>query len=183
LESFGPDENVLFRLKVVETEDRAGRIAAMASGIRPTEPTESPQSSLLPVTVEPLDGVVYRVDFPDNDLPRLVLSKHLNEVCDQGIKAIAKTPQFVALVYPEVMRQILTKILVIDGMTDDDDEESTSAAKWKRFAKLRNPEPIPAQEDGSDPGPVLDWIDQVVSKVAEEWHISQRFQQAVREDL
>src|SRR5262245_29501369 len=60
LVTFGPDENVLFRVKVVEADGAGGRIIAMATGIRPAGPTDRPQASLLPVSVAKLDGVVYK---------------------------------------------------------------------------------------------------------------------------
>jgi len=177
LATFGADENVLFRVKVVETGGTQGRIIAMASRIRPAEPAERSQASLLPVSVGRLDGVVYSVDFPEDGPPTLVLNEELDGALPQGIKAIARTPLFVSLVLPEVVRQILTRILVVEGDTDDDEDDSSPAAKWKRFAKQRNPEPIPQLDEDGDAGPVLDWIDVTVGRVAQDLHVQQRFRQ------
>jgi len=181
LESFGPDENVLFRLKVVNVEDKAGRIIAMAKGIRPTEPKESHQQSLLAVSVEPLDDVVYKVDFPDGETPTLVLNEALDTVTEQGIKAMATDPLFVSLVYPEVVRQILTRILVIECDTDDEDDGETWETKWKGFARSLNPEPIPEPDNGSGSDLVLEWIEAAVSQISRNMNILDRFKQGVAE--
>lgn len=177
LATFGADENVLFRVKVVETDVTRGRIIAMATRIRPAGPGETQQASLLPVSVAKLEGVVYRVDFPDDGPPTLVLNEELEAGLPQGIKAIARTPMFVSLVLPEVVRQILTRILVVDCHTDDDDDDSSHAAKWKRFARVRNREPIPQLDDGDEPGPLLDWIDVAVARIAQDLRTLQRFRQ------
>lgn len=181
LETFHKDESLLFRVKVVDANDHAGRIIASASGIRPATPDESHQSSLLPVSVEPLDDVVYRVDFPDDGPPTLRLNEALDTSLEGGIKAVVRTPLFVALVLPEVVRQVLTRILVVEGQDTDDDDSSSSCAKWRRYARILNPDPMPELGEEDDTGPLLEWIDVAVSKVGRDVGAIQRFQQAVAE--
>jgi hypothetical protein len=178
LTSFRRDENVLFRLKVVDSEAHEGRIIAMASGIRPVAPQEARQSSLLPVSVKPLDDLVFLVDFEEDGPPTLVLNERL-DVMEQGIKAAARNAVFIALVLPEAVRQILTRILVIEDDTGEDEDALSWSAKWKRFARSLNPEPIPELEDDQDPDRVLDWIDVVVSRIGRNLNVIQKFEQGM----
>ena len=183
LEQFRAGESVLFRVKVVVTGEQNGRIAAMATRITPRGPAISAQSSLLPVIVEPLEGVVFRVNFSD-DGPSLILNKALDDIIDNGIKGAAHSSFFIAVVYPEVVRQILTRILVIERL-EEDEEEGENAGRWHtawlRYAQslvgVARPE---SGDEGDNDEDLLEWIDAVTARFAARLHVLQKFEEAMK---
>ena len=190
LELFTPDERVMFRLKVVDSRGDSGMILAMADKIQPASTEALNQSSLLHVCVRPLDGVVFKVEIHDDDFPTLVLNSGLDGACAEGIKAYSKNPIFRALVFPEVVRQILTRYLVIDCISGDaaeaDDDGEGHAAdqpshKWIRFARSHNPDAIPGVASGDDCTPIIDWIDRTVGLIGQRHATDKLFEMAVGE--
>jgi hypothetical protein len=177
LNQFSPDEVISFRLKVVRA---TGVIIALADGIKLVASEEGQNHSLLPVSVEPLDGQVYRVDFPEGEQPTLVLNEILDSATEQGIKAFARSAMFVSLVFPAVVKEILTRILFVDGSFEHDDREEGGAewvVKWIRFARALNPEPIPSADDGERE--MMAWIEAVVSEFGRRQNVVQRCEQAL----
>jgi len=134
LETFTAAEaiDLLFRIKIVDVTDHHGRLVAIASSVRPVGPTDVKHASRLSVQVQPLDDVVYKIDYPDeNALPVLVLNESLDSNLEQGMKSIAKgNPIFVSLVYPGAVREIQTRILVVDALSPD---EGHWVNRWIRF--------------------------------------------------
>lgn len=94
----------------------------------------------------------------------------------QGVKAIARTPLFVSLVYPEVLRQILTRLFVIDRRDPSDaGEERGWVESWYNLASALNPDPMPAL-DREDVEARLGWIDAAVSRFARNSGALDRFE-------
>ena len=59
-------------------------------------------------------------------------------------KELARSPYFITLVYPEVLRRILLKVLVEDNWSEEDDD-SDWGSDWIRFARnLGGLHPVPA---------------------------------------
>lgn len=177
LSSFTDKDNIQFRVKVVDTD--SGRILAMQSQIRPAGKGESRSRSLLPVEVRPLDNLVYSVDFPEDSPPVLVLNEKLDSVSDEGIKALANRPIFVALALPQVVREILLRLMVIDPITDDFDDTSDCEQwqkGWLALARTWNESPLPGRVE-EDPEPMLQWIDEAVDGMAHGIGVLQQFQQ------
>lgn len=191
LELFTPDERVMFRLKVVDSRGDSGVILAMADKIQPASTEPLNQGSLLYVCVRPLDGVVFKVEIEDGDFPTLVLNSNLDGACAEGIKAYSKGPIFRSLVFPDVVRQILTRYLVIDrisgdvangdGEDGDREEEDQPAQKWIRFAKSHNPDSVPSVTGGDDCSPIIDWIDRTVGLIGQRNATDKLFEMAVGE--
>lgn len=181
LETFRADDALLFRVMVVDTSLKPGRLVAIAKSIRPTGPNEIHITSLLAVHVDSLDNVVYKLKFPEDDLPLLILNEELDLTFDQGIKAIARGhPLFVSLVYPSVVRDILSRILLVERREAETDDEPSWVGKWIRFAKSKNPEPVPhVDEESDDPEPLVDWIETVVEEVGRELKVVRRFQNGI----
>jgi hypothetical protein len=172
LEGLDPDALVLFRVKVV---DKKGRILAVADRIIPrrTEEEETDRQSLLPVDFVDLGQSVWRLDL-EGDLPILQLNKRI-----ENIREIARSDTFfLTLVYPEVVRQILYKIVVEEDFTDADaDGEEEWMSGWLKFAiqmlgrkhlpPLGQSEPIKQEK--------LKWIDDVVNAFCSDNSVLERF--------
>lgn len=142
--------SVRFRIRVV---DPSHRILAVAEDIRVTErePGDGSESPLLPVDFIPLDQLSWRVYF-DVDTPVLQLNNSI-----AGIEKLARDDSlFFALVYPAAVREILTRVLVIEAH-DSSEETSEWWDLWLRWASRYTSSPVPAD---SEDAPL--WIDEVV---------------------
>lgn len=146
--------SIRFRIKVVGTTEQPHRIVAVADDIRVTEnaPHEGTQIPLLPVQFSPTLGQqAWRVAF-EADTPVLELNNQID-----GIQKLAKEDGlFFALVYPAAIREILTRILVIErhGAFDEADEWWSL---WLHWASRYAPDPRPEEPDDA-----ARWIDGVV---------------------
>lgn len=175
LEGLDSDALVLFRVKVV---DKKGRILAVADRIVPrrTEEEQADRQSLLPVDFVDLGQSIWRLDL-EGDLPILQLNKGI-----ENIREIARYDSFfLSLVYPEVVRQILYKIVVEEDFTDaDTDGEDEWMSGWlnfaiemlgsKRLPPLGQSEPIKQEK--------LKWIDDVVEAFCSNNRVLEKFVKA-----
>ncbi len=145
--------SVRFRIKVVQAETR--RILAIADDVRVGEqpPAEGARTPLLPVQFSgSLDQQPWRISF-EADTPVLELNNRID-----GIEKLATgEPLFFALVYPAAVREILTRILLIDQQADADDDEAWSS-QWLRWAARYTSAAPPASEEDAP-----QWIDDVVA--------------------
>ena len=92
----------------------------------------------------------------------------------QDITVMAREADFVALVYPAVIRQILSHLLFgseCDSVEPDHD--------WFQFARLLAGRPPPAKDDDRAEEDFLqeseEWIDAVITAFCEQQHASENF--------
>ena len=152
-----------FRVLVVAV-DGSGRLLGHAPNLRP----EMPLDSLLPLEErDDLGEEVWRVDFgEEGENPVLLANSSIPGISE----TVRRDPAFRALVMPEVFRTILTRMVLVDRASPDDDEDPW--ADWFGIARaylpdaerpylggLRNVEPV-------DDRDARDWIDQVVREMA-----------------
>jgi len=172
LEGLDPEALVRFRVKIV---DKKGRILAIADRItRRTEEEPTDKICLLPVDFVDLGQSVWRLDV-DSDWPSLQLNK-----CVENIREIARSDNcFLTLVYPEIVRQVLYKIVVEEDHTDpytDDDWMS----QWLRFViDLSEDKQLPPS-GYSDPVKLekLKWIDDAVNAFSSNNNVLEKFIQS-----
>ena len=130
LEDQDPRALIMFRVKVVEPGAR-GRILAGADRIVPHRTDEKPSDkvSILPVDFVDLGRCLWRLDL-ESDPPILQLNSTVEE-----IKDVARSdPHFMALVYPEVVRQVLSRIVVEEDYLDFDADPDDWQSQWLTFA-------------------------------------------------
>jgi hypothetical protein len=140
-----PTDRLLYRIKVVDASSGSGLVLGFADKIRP-ETLDKPagRTSLLPVDFNDLGNRIWKLDFREEGP---VLSVNHAERIEQ-IREIVQSPWFRAVVYPEIVRQIVNRLL-----TDKDislDEPSGWAENWLRFFRevlLYNIDSIPDTDD------------------------------------
>lgn len=167
LGEFDSADEIRFRVKVTQAHDEHILLAA-ADRIPLAKPEDdADQESLLEVWGEDLGDELWRVDIDDE--PRLLV----NKTAAPDWRQLARSPVFFALVYPAVLRQVLTNVLA--GGHRDTDDETEWRSKWLRFASLlpgMDPQP-PDKQDGVEAA--LRWAEEAVEAFARRQGLKEKF--------
>lgn len=129
LDEFDSLDGVRFRVKVTEGLGTHGKLLAAADKIAPVKPEagEAKKLCLLSVKSEEMD-CVWRLDF-SSGYPILLISTKV------GSKdALTRSPEFIALVYPAVLGEILDEIR--DTHNEWQEEEDCWQRQWLTFVDL-----------------------------------------------
>jgi hypothetical protein len=169
-----PTASPLFRVKVVQRHEETGRILAAAERIVPVRADQADQErqSLLPVEYQDLGERIWALDL-DGDWPRLILNQRY-----EGLRDLARSgPEFLALVYPEVLRAVLARILE-DPDLDPDGEDDDWPTLWVRFVTGElgcGPPPGSSLEgEAREPDPT-GWIDEAVTRFCVRMQVGREF--------
>ena len=131
LSEFDSLDGIRFRVKVSQGDGIHGKLLAVADKIRPVKPEEgdSGRSCILPVKSEEMN-CIWRIDFEGDD-PILLISKKA------GSKdLISQSPEFISLVYPSVLREILFRIKIYEADADWQEDEGSWQNQWFRFVRF-----------------------------------------------
>jgi hypothetical protein len=164
----------LFRVKVVDRSTSHGRILAAVDRVRPENIDNVPASSqsLLFVEYDDLGNKIWQLDL-EGDWPVLKLNQFVEE-----ISLIASSDnRFLSLVYPEVFRQILKRIIIEDEHTDpecDDDWPSL----WLQLACFLPGMNIPPQTSKPDQ---QSWIEKAVESFCANYNMLEKFNKSLQE--
>jgi hypothetical protein len=174
LTEFEGSEAVRFRVKVVDSGGRAGRLLAEAEGIHPVFPEEKDEKRrpLLPVRYEVLGEQVWKVEFPEStqDNPILLVNVKIPDKT-----ALVRSPLFVSLVLPAVLREILNQILLVEEYQELEDGSDWKSL-WLRFAKrLAGGDP---PGEGQDPA---EWVDAAVAAFCDKQKAHTRYAETQQE--
>ena len=158
------DNVVRFRLKVVDNSAGEHRIVAVAEDITVAEKEDATRRSLLPVNFCDLGDQVWRVSFEANG-PVLDLNRSI-----RNIEVLAKSDaRFFALVNPAAVREILTKILLVDRYESAEDGEEWWSL-WLRWGSELTDDAVPEDEDERQA-----WIEEVVAAFCGRHAVASRF--------
>lgn len=142
-------ETPMFRLKAIDVDENRGRLIADARQIRPINAADKAETrqGLLYIGHRKLDGLVWdlEVDRPGEE-PTLWIDTDADPA-----RELARDPKFVALVYPEVFRGVLTHLIIDEDMNGIGDDSEWGHA-WFTFARglptmAGEPEPTPEHDD------------------------------------
>jgi len=166
LSEFDTPEDILFRVKITANGDahkliaEADRIPLVKLGEK-----EGERTPLLPVKPQKLGDEIFRVDYEHH--PKLLINSELGDW-----RSIAKSPSFVAIAYPTVLREILVRVLIVDKH-DDDANTDDWRSLWVRFAKLSTGlGDLPDQKDIDER---FIWIDSAVAAFSSRMQTKERF--------
>lgn len=169
LERLPPGGIPLFRVKAVLD----GRIIALADRIVPRiDASESKDRlCLLPVEFIELDDLVWRLDMSDSQ-PILQVNSSI-----EGIRETVRSDSiFFALVYPEIVRQVLRHILVTENYGDEEGDPDDWQSNWIRFAQeLPEVSQLPARNLVTFEQDKEYWIDEAVRAFCRKWSVKERF--------
>jgi len=164
-------ERVTFDVLVVDLKN--SRKLGSAETVRPTKVGDQKNlpKELLPIDASKhLDGVLWRISYSDNwessvDAPVLLLDRSATR--DSAADFIGNN-WVASLVLPSAMREILTRILLIEDHTYAPDSTSWRDA-WLRFAIKYAEQELPAIADdhnAQDSDAVEGWINVAVGKMS-----------------
>lgn len=168
-------ENVFFTLKVVDRTERFGRILGIAENIRPEragKQTAAGRRGILPIEPKDLGEEVWQLEFKDHDV-FLLVNKDVPGLVDRA----RSDPLFYGAVYPEVVRQVLTK--AFEENVEVDEEDDRWPVVWLRFGKELHPsreDPPTGQERENEWD---DWIEDVVKAFCETHGMKSKYLVAV----
>ena len=144
--------------RVVVVDGATGKLLGSAMHVAP----RLPQDSLIHLQEE--DGLgeeVWRIEYDDLDEPPVLL---VNRSIPGASDIVRNDAAFRALVMPEVLRAILTRILLVERREDDSDEGG-AWRDWLQFARSHLPgRDIPSGEENT--GDAVAWIDEAVRAFA-----------------
>jgi hypothetical protein len=169
LTTFETQDGLLFRVKVTAANGTAaGRLLAEADQLPPlrSDDSEEPREPLLPVRGQDLGQEIFRVDY-SGSRPILLLNSAVGDW-----RALARSPSLTYLMYPHVLREILTRVIHIEHHHELE-PESDWRAQWLRFASQ-----IPGGSeppDGKDQDESDDWIDGIVAAFGRMHRLADRF--------
>ncbi len=161
LMEFDVPDGVLFRVRVVQPPGpEHHKLLGEADGldfVRAGEAGDKRRPLLEPVP-DALDQILWKLDL-DRDPPVLLVNKEAKPTW----KDLARSPHFLALVYPEVLRRLLTRALVDDRWTEDEEDEGWQS-DWIRFARrLGGLDVLPKAEQQQEREA---WIEEAVAAFA-----------------
>lgn len=183
LKEFGTAKGVRFRLKVVEPDaegsDRPARLLGLADRIQPAQMEEGhlAAESILELVPANIDEI-WRVNFPPDDAAPVL---EVNQSLVPNPNALGRSDPFVSLVLPEVLRAVLTRILIVNAY-EDGEEGGDWHAQWLRMARVSLLAEAPPEPKSDDWGALTnraeleEWIESAVARFARQFHVARRFE-------
>ena len=163
------DEFSRFRVKIVERE--SGKLLAISPQLSPGGDSRDQHEALLPLYPADTGNQIWRLKF-ENEGVRLELNRHKD--------GIQKKPEFHALVFPQVIREVLSYIVFIEKQEREEvseDGEKSPWGKWLEFVSGFHPEKYPGpyrETDDADVRNFLDWIERAVEAFCAKNKIAER---------
>lgn len=141
----------LFRVKVVDREDRLGKILASAERIRPrSDADDKGRRSIFPVRHDDLGPEIWQVDIDDDAGPVLLLNNRVPNL----LHRIYDNPLIGGILLPAAFRAVLEHL--VDNSAEDEEEGTGWKADWFTYCK----EKLGLADDPSelDPEGRAEWI-------------------------
>jgi len=167
LAEFGDGEDILFRVKVISADPAKRVVLAEADGIRGSAPGDDPdgREPILPVVGEDLGHLVWELVVE----PRPILKMNKSVPDWRGA---AKHPAFIALVFPQVLRQVLVAATNPDDGSDREDNRD-ALSRWIRF--IERVPGVPPLPERRTPDEATEWVETAVGAFCRHQKLLDRF--------
>lgn len=154
-------DNLMFRLLLIDESGEHGKIIAHADRIRADE--DADKRPILPVRFDDLGQQIWKLEFTgDEGGPILCVNSNI-----PAIENIVKSNSlFFMFVFPAAIREILTHMIFIDKIENQEEPSIGWHYDWLTYSKVILPnETIPKLDpDEREDDNVVSWIDQVVEE-------------------
>lgn len=165
LAEFRTPEGILFRVRVTAADPAgAGRLVGEASTVRPRLPGEEDlpvQPLIQHLPSDDIGDEIWRVDF-SGEMPLLKVNSRL----PMGVDQFLTDPRNRAVFAPAIMRQVLTRILLIEADPGDEENEDDWRQRWLRFGARMTGTDAPEVDHKDGRIEIEEWIDQGVEGFA-----------------
>lgn len=160
---------IRFCVKVVDPKTNIGRLLGLGESLGGTKSSakgdEAPKSSILGVRAVALGQRVWRVNYTYSDKCAVL---EYNEKIEGFESLLANDDRFRALIFPELIRQVLLKIVLEDQHNDLEGDDWQS--RWLRFAVAWHVDgELPPETDANEQAypRIAMWVDEVISGFCE----------------
>jgi hypothetical protein len=175
LSEFDDPDDIYFRIKVISEEGK--KLEGVADRIRP-EIEKQTDLSIINVRVVDLSGAIWSIEYSDEN-PTILLDKSFSKM------TIHSDVKFKTIILPSVLREILTRILLIekDFSIDFDDVEGDWRNRWMYFCKETLGSAF-TQEDieNMDEDKKFNWIDETVARFCRYNKFKESLKQEIKEE-
>ena len=179
LRRFGDPDGVLLRIKIVSTDDNdKGRLLAFGDQLKPKSPkdAESTKKPILPFRGDDTLGQeIWRLSL-DAEGPVVLMNSGL-----PSWNTTARSPQFILLVYPEVMRKISRWVAAARRDGETVDSAGASMSNWMRFVMSLGIDLYEIDGD-SDDEDLEKFANQCAEKFSNKYRLLERFKDLVEVD-
>jgi hypothetical protein len=177
-----PGESVNFTIKVVDESEHIGRLLGLAEGIREKgdgDSGEGGRQPILPVNATDLGERVWKVKFAER--PWLEVNNQI-----PGIMSLVKSDEVMfALIFPEVIRQILSHVLLVERFDDCEGQGDDWRCQWLKYGVFWHPDqerpPELPETPEVDRTEFDEWIENVVNGFCNRKSVRERFVTALDE--
>ena len=159
-------DGILFRVRVTANADPQGLLLAEGDRLPFRSKDERPKKRipLLPVVPEYLQDEICKVSYEGSG-PELVVNSSLG-----NWSGLARDPVVIALLYPFVLRDVLSRICFLEDDFDPDDRTDWRS-RWCKFAELLpGMEEYPENKDDRE-----EWIEKAVAAFSRRVSILTKF--------
>jgi hypothetical protein len=154
-------DNLMFRLLLIDESGERGKIIAHADRIRADENAD--KKPILPVRFDDLGQQVWKLEFMgDEGGPILCVNSNI-----PAVENLVKSDSvFFMFVFPAAIREILTHMIFIDKVENQEEPSVVWHSDWLKYSKIVLPnETIPNLEpEEREDDIIISWIDQVVEE-------------------
>lgn len=176
LRLFDTPLGIKFRVKVTASGN-VHKLLAEANAIPLITPDDEASQESPLLDVEPknkLGDEIYRVGFPEDGKPVLYMNSEVG-----NYKIIGRSPAFLSLALPAILREILFRIIIIQNWNDDTDMDDWRS-RWIRFATS-----LPENDELPDTNidDRLEWIQDTVALFAKKQKLKAQFKEFWRDEL
>ncbi len=152
----------LFRVKVVDNSESAGRLVASAERLAPKDDDSEEQRASLMIfkSISEMGNLTWRLSFDEVRKPVLCINNKIPEAKHQ----LLTNPVFQSLILPSAFREVLMYIHWDQG------EEVVDGSWQEQWINFSNKIGSVERPSGNDPDILHSWIDDVVRAFSESHH-------------
>jgi hypothetical protein len=150
---------VLFRIKVIDVHQVAGRLLAASGTVRPRDESdeEEDRRALLPLREVDLGEKIWELELSDR--PSLLVNRAVPEIAQR----LAFDPLLQGAIFPVVLRDVMREI--VTGSASEDDEW---VVDWLAFASVLLGEPVSSEVGEED-------ADELINRIVDAFNKQQKW--------
>lgn len=141
---------VQFRVKVIDTVEKPGRLLALADQVRPKDENDDGElKSILPVKKTDLGEAVWRIEVSVDESPVLLLNNRVPDL----LQRLSEDPVLQGAIFPVAVREVL-RVLLFDGPASD----LEWVEDWRGFVEALRGEELPDALEENEARTLIDHI-------------------------